>query len=188
MSRTNQDNINTIAPALRGIFAEDGLLARVQFDECRVGELRDAIDIEIPSEADSAQIVDALRAALDPSAPRSIRVADLGAFHIIPPATTEGQAAGKCAVVTGAAQGFGLEIAQDLVAEGACVALADINVEGARAAAADLVERHGEARAIGVAMNVTRSRTMESFLISIMRASINGIYQTRKELLHTDII
>jgi 3-oxoacyl-[acyl-carrier protein] reductase len=39
---------------------------------------------------------------------------------------------GKVAIVTGAASGFGAEIARSYVAEGARVALADINEEGAR--------------------------------------------------------
>ena len=39
-----------------------------------------------------------------------------------------GRAAGKVALVTGAAQGFGLEIAQDLAAQGGHVALADVNM------------------------------------------------------------
>lgn len=44
----------------------------------------------------------------------------------------------KVAIVTGAAQGFGLGIAQTFVREGALVALLDINQEAAARAAADL--------------------------------------------------
>ncbi len=43
-----------------------------------------------------------------------------------------GRVAGKVALVTGAAQGFGREIAQDLAAQGAHVVLADVNAAGAR--------------------------------------------------------
>ena len=45
---------------------------------------------------------------------------------------------GKVAVVTGGAQGFGLGIAQYLAAQGADIVIADMNVEGAKAAAATL--------------------------------------------------
>ena len=45
---------------------------------------------------------------------------------------------GKVAVVTGGAQGFGLGIAQYLAAQGADVVIADMNAEGAKAAAASL--------------------------------------------------
>ncbi len=44
--------------------------------------------------------------------------------------------AGRVALVTGGASGIGLAIAQKLASEGACVALADINAEGLRNAAA----------------------------------------------------
>ncbi len=66
-----------------------------------------------------------------------------------------GRVSRKVAVVTGAAQGFGLEIAQHLAAEGAMVVLADINADGAAAAAQEICRVHGDARAMGLAMNVT---------------------------------
>ena len=53
------------------------------------------------------------------------------------------------AVVTGAAQGFGLEIAADLAAQGAHVVLMDINAQGAEQAAAGLVMQFGKGRALG---------------------------------------
>ena len=65
-----------------------------------------------------------------------------------------GRAAGKVAVVTGAAQGFGLGIAADLVAQGAHVVLADLNAVMAEAQAAELEARFGPGRATAVAMNV----------------------------------
>ena len=43
-----------------------------------------------------------------------------------------GQLTNKVAIVTGAASGFGAEIARQYVAEGAKVAVADINEDGAR--------------------------------------------------------
>jgi len=65
-----------------------------------------------------------------------------------------GRAAGKVAVVTGAAQGFGLAIAADLVSEGAHVVLADLNVALAEANAAELEARFGPGRATATATNV----------------------------------
>lgn len=69
-------------------------------------------------------------------------------------ARARGRAADKVVVVSGAAQGFGLGIAQQLAAEGAHVVLADLNLEGAEAAAAAISAEHGRGRAMGVAMNV----------------------------------
>ncbi len=59
---------------------------------------------------------------------------------------------GKRTIVTGAASGFGREIARRFAAEGARVALADINREGAREAAADLDDA-----AIAVACDVAKA-------------------------------
>ncbi len=65
-----------------------------------------------------------------------------------------GRASGKVAVVTGAAQGFGLGIAADLVAQGAHVVLADLNLELAQANATDLETQFGPGRAVAVGMDV----------------------------------
>ena len=62
-----------------------------------------------------------------------------------------GQLTNKVAIVTGAAGGFGAEIARQYVAEGAKVAVADINEEGARAVASGLGDN-----AIAVRCDVTQ--------------------------------
>ena len=64
--------------------------------------------------------------------------------------SASGHVAGKVAIVTGAAQGFGEGIARNLVSEGACVVIADINLAGAQALADSLNEEHGYGRAIAV--------------------------------------
>lgn len=61
---------------------------------------------------------------------------------------------GRVALVTGAAQGFGLAIAADLVAQGGHVVLADLNAGLAEANAAELEARFGPGRAFALAMNV----------------------------------
>jgi NAD(P)-dependent dehydrogenase (short-subunit alcohol dehydrogenase family) len=73
----------------------------------------------------------------------------------------KGRATGRIAVVTGGAQGFGLEIAQAFAAGGGHVVLADINVEGARKEAEALCARHGKGRAIGVAVNVADETSVQ---------------------------
>jgi 3-oxoacyl-[acyl-carrier protein] reductase len=62
----------------------------------------------------------------------------------------------KTAIVTGAAQGFGLAIAQAFVREGAKVALLDLNGEGAKAAAKALGRR-----AFGMACDVSRAKDVQ---------------------------
>lgn len=64
--------------------------------------------------------------------------------------------------MTGAAQGFGLGIAQHLASEGASVILADINVEGATKEAEALNAKYGEGTAMAVAANITDSESMQA--------------------------
>ena len=64
--------------------------------------------------------------------------------------------AGKTALITGAARGIGRAFAAAYIAEGARVAIADINIEGARATAAEL----GEA-AIAVELDVTQQSSID---------------------------
>ncbi len=81
-----------------------------------------------------------------------------------------GRFAGKVAVVTGAAQGFGLAIAADLVAEGGHVVLADVNAALAESNARDLEARHGPGRASAVAMNVMDEQSVaDGFHATVVR-------------------
>ncbi len=64
---------------------------------------------------------------------------------------------GKTALITGAARGIGLEFARAYIAEGATVALADINAEAVAKAAATLGPR-----AVAVQMDVTRQDSIDA--------------------------
>lgn len=81
-----------------------------------------------------------------------------------------GRAAGKVVVVTGAAQGFGFEISKQLAAEGAHVALLDLNVGGTMTAAEGLTQQYGAGRVIGVAVNVTNPASIEAAMHVVIRA------------------
>lgn len=65
----------------------------------------------------------------------------------------------KVAIVTGAASGFGAEIARQYVQEGAKVAVADINADGARAVAEALGDN-----AIAVACDVTKRADIDALV------------------------
>lgn len=65
--------------------------------------------------------------------------------------------AGKNALITGAARGIGAAFAKAYVAQGARVAIADINIEGARARADAL-----GAGAIAVGMDITRQDSIDA--------------------------
>jgi 3-oxoacyl-[acyl-carrier protein] reductase len=74
----------------------------------------------------------------------------------------------KTTIVTGAASGFGAEIARQYAAEGANVALADINVAGARDVAASI-----GARAIALACDVTQRADIDA-LVAATRQAFGG--------------
>ncbi len=84
-------------------------------------------------------------------------------------AGTAGRLAGKVVVVTGAAQGFGYEIAGALAAEGAAVVLTDINQSGAVEAAESLRSKYGAGRALGLAIDVTDSDSIAACVQQIVR-------------------
>ena len=68
---------------------------------------------------------------------------------------SNGRLDGKIAIVTGGAQGFGKGIAEYLIKEGAVVMIADLNGEGAEAAAREFNAVYGENRASWIKANVT---------------------------------
>ncbi|WP_319531614.1 L-iditol 2-dehydrogenase [uncultured Cohaesibacter sp.] len=76
---------------------------------------------------------------------------------------------GKTALITGAARGIGLAFAKAYIAEGARVAIADINIERARSSAAEL----GPA-AIAVEFDVTRQDSIDAGVQSVV-AELGGI-------------
>lgn len=71
----------------------------------------------------------------------------------------------KVAIVTGAASGFGAEIARQYVAEGARVAVADINAAGARDVAASL-----GGHALAVTCDVTQRADIDALVAATVQA------------------
>jgi rhamnose utilization protein RhaD (predicted bifunctional aldolase and dehydrogenase)/NAD(P)-dependent dehydrogenase (short-subunit alcohol dehydrogenase family) len=80
-----------------------------------------------------------------------------------------GRARGLVAVVTGAAQGFGLSIASDLAAQGAHVALCDLNATLADTEANALAARFGAGRAIGLPIDVTDDASVAACFDAVVR-------------------
>ena len=75
-----------------------------------------------------------------------------------------GPLAGRIALITGAAQGFGKGLAEHLAADGACVMIADINEERGRETAEELSEKSEKGAVAFVKTNVTDSRSVENMV------------------------
>lgn len=138
--------LTKILPALRGLMSQNQTLPRL----ARVDPAGTEPVVSIPPGC--ADVAAELRRQLPAGATR-VTLDSLGTYAA-EFASAPGRAAGKVAVVTGAAQGFGFEIAAALADQGAWVALADINAEGVKAAAAKVNAACGREAAIGVAVNV----------------------------------
>jgi NAD(P)-dependent dehydrogenase (short-subunit alcohol dehydrogenase family)/rhamnose utilization protein RhaD (predicted bifunctional aldolase and dehydrogenase) len=84
-------------------------------------------------------------------------------------ASGAGRVCNKVCVITGAAQGFGLGIAQGLAAEGAIVVIADMNLVGAQKVAAELGARFGRNRVLAVGVDVSDEASVEAMVREVTR-------------------
>ena len=73
----------------------------------------------------------------------------------------------KVCIITGAASGIGLGIAKTYVAEGAHVAIADLNLEAAQKVATDLTAT-GPGSAMGLAMDVTCEEAVNTGIAAVI--------------------
>ena len=81
-------------------------------------------------------------------------------------APPRGELAGRVALVTGGASGIGRATARLLAERGAHVVVADLNAEGAKDVADELVAAHGLRRSIAVATDVTDEAAVEQLVRS----------------------
>ncbi len=85
-------------------------------------------------------------------------------------AQSPGRVAGKVAIITGAAQGFGEGIAKSFADEGAYVIIADINIQGAKALADFINERHGLGKAMAIKTDITNEDSLANMVNEVIRA------------------
>jgi sorbitol-6-phosphate 2-dehydrogenase len=153
-------NKTKMLPALRGLMAEEGKLPRLVATEPKGDEPR--ISITPGSEDVVAEIKQQM-----PDISGPVTIEGCGTYTAVFSDKTNGRAAGKVAVVTGAAQGFGYEIAFSLAKEGAWVALADINEEGVTSAA-EKINAEVKECAIGVTVNVADPESLKKALEQVV--------------------
>ncbi len=169
MANAATETINFVGPILRRVLSKDGCCPIVRFSEAKQDE-EGCVQIALPKESTQEQAIECLSNAIgEQSKPvRFVAVKGVGVFEILRPEKSPGRVSGKVAVVTGAAQGFGLEIAQDLAKQGAFVVLADINETAAQKEAAALVDELGPGRAMAVSMNVTDRASIEQAIQQVV--------------------
>ncbi len=168
MNMENREIICTVAPFLRLYYADKNVPALVGFSEkCNS---KDAVEFD-PKGADQKELIASLKAftAGLKQAPAHVCVKGAGCLSISHQVPRPGRAAGKVAIVTGAAQGFGLEIAIDLADQGGSVVLADMNIELAEKAAARINEKNGKGAALAVKVNVTDGNSVADAVLATVK-------------------
>lgn len=165
----NNITVENVAPVLRILFGDGRRYPIVRFESTGTSDTK-ALDISLKAGSSQKEIIEQLKKAVkDCSEPvGAVNVEGVGFFRIIRPADS-GKAAGKTAIVTGAAQGFGLEIAQDLAANGACVVLADLNIEKAKHEAELLNNNRGDGRSLALSMNVTDADSIKEAIAETVK-------------------
>lgn len=161
------EKINTIAPILRMLLGDGGPCPIIRFTETKPQHcLNITLDTDQPEEIIRQVKKEAPEEFISI---RGVCVEGVGCFQVLPwPKGQGGRVAGKIAVVTGSAQGFGLEIAQNLAAEGAAVVLLDINEAGVKKAADDLKTKYGPERALALKMDVTSEQSVREAIHQIV--------------------
>jgi len=94
---------------------------------------------------------------------KKIFVAGIGSFEAVE-AEKKGRCAGKISIVTGSAQGFGLGIADAMVAEGAYMVYCDLNIELAQTRADDANAKYGQGTAVAIKVDVSNEESVENLI------------------------
>jgi len=160
-----------IAPALRMLYSPDGM-ATVNFFPNNQPSETDAVTLtpsnissepmKITSDTDIATEF-AVYVATHGQPPHFVTADGVGTFRLQESIKT-GRLAGKIAIVTGGAQGFGKGIATAIAAEGALVVIADLNLEGALVCTRELNEQFGKNTATAVNVDVSDEGSVERMI------------------------
>lgn len=152
--------IYEVAPLIRGALG-CGVLTYAPEGTC---------DVTLPALPDGLdEMAKAVQSALAGKAVRSVYVEGVGAFCAADSGKT-GRLADKIAIVTGSAQGFGLGIAEAMLAEGAYVVIADLNFKLAQTVEQELCGRFGAGSALAVRVDVGDEASVEAMMEETAKA------------------
>jgi len=164
----------SLAPQIRGLAAASGHRVRVKFDP----------DAPVPPQAlkigAHQPLEEGWRAAVTGRVlPSAVHIEGVGTFTLTgtgpaQPTSRADVILGKVAVVTGGAQGFGEEITRGLIAHGAFVAVADLNLVGAQKLVDELNKTAGKPVALAVSVNVSQEESVAAMVASVV-AEVGGI-------------
>lgn len=148
--------IYQIAPAIKTILGAD----RLEFSE-KIG----IADVTIPVLSDDLnQALSQIETALENNKKAaSVAVSGVGTFTT-KPINHCGRLKNKISIVTGSAQGFGLGIAEAMIAEGASVVIADLNYDLALEVSQKLCGQFGEGRAFACKVDVGNEESVEKMV------------------------
>ena len=165
---SKNDKIEIIAPALRMLSKCKSCQPLVKFTP---ESIDGAAKIDIADDSSQQDIINALKKEVKAKDKKvaAVAVDGLGCFEVVCIKNLTGRVAGKIAVVTGAAQGFGLEIAQALASEGAFVVLADINDTSAEVEAGKLRKQYGDNSAMAIKINVADGESVKAAITEIVK-------------------
>jgi NAD(P)-dependent dehydrogenase (short-subunit alcohol dehydrogenase family) len=170
------------------------LTARNEALDERAGDIGIGTVLHLAADASPATASEraALRVRESGAAPAAVAVAGQALFAVAPdaplawswlrlltdralrnrpdPAPRSGRLAGRSVLITGSAQGFGRGIAAELLAQGACVLIADVNAALGRVVADQMCREAGEGVAVFCEADVTSEESMRRCVAEAVRA------------------
>jgi len=170
------DTAFLVAPRIRGLASCSGHRVRVRFEDLTIRPTKGTVlNLKSPDELESTW----KQAVTSSQLPSAVFVDGVGCFFLTVsgpsrPSRRDEVIAGKVAVVTGGAQGFGEEIARGLVANGGFVAVADLNLAGANKLVESLNAAAGKPVAMAVAVNIADEASVEAMVKEVTLA-VGGI-------------
>ena len=155
------------APVIRGVTYNGsfGAVAVFEGENGSAPNTGSGISISKPSDpADAADMLSEALAGFRKSGgdlPETVEIEGTGVFRLSAPA--------RVAVVTGGAQGFGAGIVRELAAKGCRVFIADMNIKGAEAFAAELNSEYGDGTAESAEVNVSEEASVARMITGVVK-------------------